>query len=180
MTRCHSAGISYNGNNTVTNEKFIEITGNVIANMGTADWNGSTNANANGIELNYCQASNVSGNTIHDCTNQGITCTTSDKTVIANNTIAHVKNGINITNGQDYTINGNSVRFTSQTAILGRNGCNITSNSISDVTTGSGISIANNSTRFIVSLNEINVAPAGVTIGTGTSNSINLNNLYTP
>jgi parallel beta-helix repeat protein len=180
MTRCRSAGISYNGNNSATNNKFIEMTGNVIADMGTADYNGTTNANANGIEMSYCQASNVTGNTIHDCTNQGITCTTSDKTVIANNTIADVKNGINITNGQDYVINGNSVRFTDQTAILGRNGCNITSNSISDVTTGSGIAIANNSTRFIVSLNEINAAPAGVTIGTGTSNSINVNNLYTP
>lgn len=180
ITRCKSAGIGYFGNGTVTNNKYIQISGNVIANMGTADWDGTTNPAADGIILDYGQMSNITGNIIHDVPDDGIRCVVSDKTVISSNLISDVGNGIVIASGQDYTITGNRVVFSAGNGIIGRSGCNITGNSISDVATGSGINIANNSTRFIVSLNEINVAPAGVSIGTGTTNFINLNNLYTP
>jgi hypothetical protein len=91
ITRCKNFAISYNGNSTVAGvAKYIDIVGNVFGFMGTADYDGTTNPNADGVVLDYCSEANCSDNIFHDIPNRGIRSVGSEGVTVTSNTFRNI------------------------------------------------------------------------------------------
>lgn len=127
ITRCKTTGIRYFGRPGGVDAK-IAFTGNVISDMGTADFDGVPYGAADGFEIANCPESSITGNIVTNVTRSCINISGSPGMSVTSNTLK---------NGQNGVIFGNSsTRF-----IISLN--QIKSMSISAVTTGAG------STNFI-------------------------------
>lgn len=122
ITRCKTAGIRYFGRPGGADAK-IAFTGNVISDMGTADYDGVPYGAADGFEIVNCPESSITGNIVTNVTRSCINVNQSPGMSVTSNTLK---------NGQNGVIFGNSsTRF-----IISLN--QIKSMSVAAVTTGAG------------------------------------------
>jgi len=127
ITRCKTTGIRYFGNPAAVDAK-IAFTGNVISDMGTADYDGVPYGAADGFEINNCPESSITGNIVTNVTRSCINVSGSPGMSVTSNTLKNGQNGV--------IFGGSSTRF-----IISLN--QIKSMSVAAVTTGAG------STNFI-------------------------------
>lgn len=180
ILRCKSAGIFSNGNNTLATPipVYLNIGGNVINYMGTADYDGATNPSARGIRISSNPFSVVNNNIVGNCTGDGIYLAASSQCTVNGNNITTCSNGILLAaSSTNCVISSNMINGVT-VGITGRTMASVTCNQILNFSS-SAISIIGGSTGYMVSLNNMKTGPAGVVIGAGAT-GLNVNNQYAP
>ena len=123
ITRCKTTGIRYFGKIGGGTDAKIAFTGNVISDMGTADFDGVPYGAADGFEITYCPESSITGNIVTSVTRSCINVSNSPGMSVTSNTLKTGQLGV--------IFGGGSTRF-----IISLN--QIKSMSIAAVTTGAG------------------------------------------
>jgi parallel beta-helix repeat protein len=180
IVRCKSAAIYSNGNNAVATPipTYLNIGGNVINYMGTADYDGTTNSNARGIRLSTSPYCTVNNNVVANCTGEGIFLSNSSQCTVNGNNINTCSSGIFLTSTSTNCVISSNIINGVTVGITGRTMSSITCNQILNFSS-QAISIASASTGYMVSLNNMKTGPAGVVIGAGAT-GLNVNNQYQP
>lgn len=174
IVRTKRIAIGYFGNPSSKKQRYVNISSNTINGVGTSDYDGQGDSNADAIILYDCTGFLASDNIIANCTRNGISIKNSIKSVVNGNVISDCRNGVNFESYADVIVSSNRISFMRDMCVNINTNCTVTGNQFSDY--NRGVNIPDNSLNYIIT-NNLFVAGKSAIVTGRNCRGINVNNL---